>query len=103
MKEYDLYVPLTSNSGTPFPVRKLRALKRRLIERFGGLTEFPQKQRGYWKLGKVTFRDEIIILRVLSDDPPGAARRFWREMKTHLGKEWGQADVLIVGKNVTLS
>lgn len=103
MKEYDLYVPLTSNAGTPFPLRKLRGLKRRLIERFGGLTEFPQKQRGYWRLGNVTFRDEIIILRVLSDDPPSVARGFWREVKLHLKKEWAQADVLIVGKSVTLT
>jgi hypothetical protein len=103
MKEYDLYVPLISNAGTPFPGRMLRGLKRRLIERFGGLTEFPQKQRGYWKLGKVTFRDEIIILRVLSDNPPATARRFWLEVKTHLKNEWGQAEVLIVGKNVTLT
>lgn len=102
MKEYDLYVPLTTRSGRRIAKKKLAALRARLIREFGGLTEFPQEQRGFWKLGTVTFRDRILILRVLSDLPPPRARRFWKEIKDLLAQEWEQQEVLIVQKSVVL-
>jgi hypothetical protein len=101
MKEYDLYVPLHSNTGAPIPVVKLTRLKRRLIERFGGLTQFPQAHDGFWKIGAVTFRDRIIILRVLSNEDTNASDRFWSQVKRSLKKQWKQQDVLIVVKQVT--
>ena len=96
MKEYDLYVPLHSNKGVPIPKVKLTNLKKRLIERFGGLTQFPQAHDGFWKIGAVTFRDRIIILRVLSTKDTNASDRFWSQVKRTLKKHWKQQDVLIV-------
>ena len=100
MMEYDLYVPLHSNTGAPIPVTKLTRLKRRLIERFGGLTQFPQAHDGFWKIGAVTFRDRIIILRVLSNEDTKASAHFWRHVKRTLKKHWKQQGVLIVVKQV---
>ena len=101
MKEYDLFVPLSDNSGKPIDPRRLTSLKRRLVEEFGGLTNFPQENEGFWKIGGVVFRDKIIIYRVLSDDPQKAEKTFY-EIKAEMRSEWGQADVLIVVREVQL-
>ncbi|HYV26486.1 MAG TPA: hypothetical protein VFA77_03070 [Candidatus Eisenbacteria bacterium] len=99
MREYELYVPLRGNDGRAVP-RRLGRLRRQLVEQFGGLTHFPQQNEGFWKIGSFTFRDKIVILRVLSDDP--AAETFLRRLKENLKKEWEQKDILIVIREVCL-
>ena len=102
MHEYDLYVPLCANDGTRIAASKLRRLKKTLIKHFGGLTEFPQEQHGFWKVGKVTFRDKIVIWRVLSNQPPAKASKFWSALKTDLASGWRQKEVLVVRRIVTV-
>jgi len=102
MHEYDLYVPLYANGGTRIAATKLRRLKKTLIKHFGGLTEFPQEQRGFWKVGKVTFRDKIVIWRVLSNEPAAEAKRLWATIKTDVAREWRQKEVLVVRRMVTV-
>ena len=41
--EYDVYIPLTYNDGTPVEAKKIAALKKRFCKRFGGLSFFPQR------------------------------------------------------------
>jgi len=100
MREYDLYVPSIYNDGRPIEPEKLAALKRRLVEQFGGLTHFPQENEGLWKVGSITFRDQIVILRVLAGDS-SEADRFFLKLKEDLKREWSQEDVLIVTRNVS--
>lgn len=100
MKEYDIYVPLHNNDGTPIDPAKLPALKKRLVEHFGGLTHFPQENEGLWKVGNFTFRDRIVILRVLTGEPH-KAQVFFAELKRELKQTWGQEDMLIVVRDVT--
>ena len=77
MKEYDLFIPLYYNDGTHVEPAKLQDLQRRLLDRFEGLTYFPQPNQGFWKLGDTTFRDEIVIYRLISQDPVSNLNR-WR-------------------------
>ncbi len=100
MKEYDLYVPLYSNKGSPLPAAQMARLKKRLIKKFGGLTYFPQKTEGFWKIGAVTFRDDIVILRVLGDGSR-PMRLYWARLKQELKRLWKQNDVLIVVRVVS--
>jgi len=100
MKEYDLYVPLYSNRGVPLPPTQLARLKKRLVKRFGGLTYFPQKTEGFWKIGAVTFRDEVVILRVLCEEKR-SVQLYWSSLKEELKKSWKQNDVLIVVRAVS--
>jgi hypothetical protein len=100
MREYELYVPLHYNDGRPVEVDKLTQLKRRLVAKFGGLTHFPQENEGLWKFGSFTFRDRIVILRVLTQDPD-EAENFFRALKEDLKRDWEQNDVLIVARDVT--
>lgn len=66
MKEYEVYVPLTLNEGRPVDPDTLVRLRERLLEQFGGLTFFPQRNEGFWTFGGVTYRDEIVIYRYAS-------------------------------------
>jgi hypothetical protein len=99
MKEYDIYVPLHNNDGTAIDPEKLTALKRRLVDHFGGLTHFPQENEGLWKVGNFTFRDRIVIVRVLSGDVL-KSQMFFAQLKKELKQNWGQEDVLIVVRDV---
>jgi hypothetical protein len=100
MLEYELYVPLHYNDGRPIDPEKLKALKRRLVDQFGGLTHFQQENEGLWKIGDHTFRDRVEILRVLVNDE-AAARKYFTQLKADLTREWEQQDFLIVTRQVS--
>ena len=100
MLEYELYVPLHYNDGRPIDPEKLRGLKKRLVDQFGGLTHFQQENEGFWKIGDHTFRDRVEILRVLVSDE-AAARKYFTQLKADLTREWEQQDFLIVTRQVS--
>jgi hypothetical protein len=95
VKEYELYVPLTYNDGTPVEPRKIEGIGEALLEQFGGLTYFPQRNEGRWKMGDVVFRDTIVIFRVLAEKA-GPARRFFKQLKEELKRDLQQEEILIV-------
>ena len=99
MKEYDIFIPLFYNDGTPVESRKLQRLHARLLDQFDGLTFFPQPNEGYWKLGDVTYRDEIVIYRVLTSKAR-LARKFLADLKEDLKRDLRQEEILIVERNV---
>jgi hypothetical protein len=99
MKEYDLYVPLYTNDGRRLPRSSITRLRKRLEAQFGGLTFFPQKSKGVWKIGRAIFRDEIVIFRVLSEKNIPS---FWKQLKKDLQREWSQKEILIVMRHVTI-
>lgn len=100
MLEYELYLPLHYNDGRLIDSEKLKDLKRRLVDEFGGLTHFQQENEGLWKIGEHTFRDRIEIVRVLASDET-SARKYFAELKEDLTKDFGQQDFLIVSRQVT--
>ena len=99
MKEYDVFVPLYYNDGSPIESEKIFELKKRLLDQFDGLTFFPQPNEGFWRAAGVTYRDEIVVFRVLATDP-AEARRFLAELKEELKRELKQEEVLIVERDV---
>jgi hypothetical protein len=100
MLEYELYVPLHHNDGRPIDPQKLKDLKKRLVDEFGGLTHLRQEHEGLWKIGEHTFRDRIEIVRVLASND-AAAQKYFAQLKADLNREWGQQDFLIVSRQVT--
>jgi hypothetical protein len=101
VKEYDLFIPLFYNNGSPIEPDKFQDLQRRLLERFEGLTYFPQANHGFWKFGDITYRDEIVIYRIISQDAP-ASRQYLSDLKGHLKREFNQLDILIIERDVGL-
>ena len=99
MKEYDLFIPLFYNDGSPVEERKIEAIGERLLEQFTGLTFFPQPNEGPWKMGEVTFRDQVVVFRVVSDNAR-RARRYFVAFKERLKKELRQEEIFIVEREV---
>ena len=101
MKEYDIFIPLYYNDGAPVESAKFQDLQARLLEQFEGLTYFPQPNQGFWKFGNVTYRDEIVIYRVISHDQ-AASRDFLANLKAHLKNEIKQQEILIIEREIGL-
>ena len=99
MKEYDVFVPLFYNNGFPIEPAKFQELQGALLEQFEGLTYFPQANQGFWKFGDITYRDEIVIYRVISQDP-AASREYLTNLKERLKRAFDQLDILIIERDV---
>ena len=99
MKEYDLFVPLYYNDGRSVEPQKFQVLQQQLLDQFGGLTFFPQPNAGFWTMAGITYRDEIVIYRVITSDEQ-EARRFLSALKERLKEEFQQEDILIVEREV---
>jgi hypothetical protein len=99
VKEYDIFLPLRYNDGRHIESGKFQQLQQLLLTQFDGLTYFPQANQGFWKLGDVTYHDEIVIIRVLTSDSP-RARRVLRELKERLKTDFDQEEILIVERDV---
>jgi hypothetical protein len=92
-------VPLYFNDGRPVAAEKFQNLQQRLLDRFQGLTFFPQPNKGLWRMADVTYRDEIVIYRVIA---PAAedARPFLAQVKEWLKAEFEQHEILIVERTI---
>lgn len=101
MKEYDIFIPLYYNDGTPIEATKFQELQSQLLDQFDGLTYFPQPNHGFWKFGNVTYRDEIVIYRVISSDS-SRSHDFLAQFKERLKREFRQEEILIIERNVGL-
>src|SRR6266511_87715 len=98
VKEYDLFVPLYDNDGRPVEPQTFQALQQQLLQQFGGLTFFPQPNQGFWTMAGLTYRDAIVIYRVITSDAQ-EARRFWSALKERLKHELQQEEILIVERD----
>jgi hypothetical protein len=101
VKEYDLYVPRNYNDGSPVEKAKLKGIKQRLTDEFGGVTQIRLRKKGWWKIGTVLFRDKIDIFRVFAANARHA-RRFFRHLKEQLKEDLKQEEILIVEKEARI-
>ncbi len=92
-RRYDIFLPLTSNSGKAIPKRKFGAVEERLVQRFGGLTaqrrEFPLQ--GIWQGKTRLYVDEVIIMTVLDFHSHGSGR-FIARLKSSLLEDFEQIE-----------
>jgi hypothetical protein len=101
VKEYDLFVPLYYNDGRQIEPQKFQDLQTQLLDQFGGLTFFPQPNEGFWTMAGITYRDEIVIYRVITSDEQ-VARSFLFEFKERLKAMFEQEEILIVERDVDM-
>jgi hypothetical protein len=99
VKEYDLFLPLRYNDGTPIEPAKFQVLQARLLEYFNGVTFFPQPNQGEWKMGDVTYADEIVVYRVVTGNVR-EARRFLKQLKRELLTAFRQEEILVIERDV---
>jgi hypothetical protein len=99
VKEYDIFIPLYYNDGSPIEAVKFQDLQSRLLARFAGLTYFPQPNKGFWKFGEMNYHDEIVIYRVISSDPANS-RDFLVSLKQSLKEQLKQKEILIIEREI---
>ena len=99
MKEYDLFIPLRYNDGKPIEAAKFQILQARLLEYFNGVTFFPQPNQGLWKMGDVTYTDEIVIYRVVARNVR-SSRQFLKRLKEELKTIFRQEEIFIIEREV---
>jgi hypothetical protein len=101
VKEYDIFVPLYFNDGSPVEAEAFQSLQETLLDQFGGVTFFPQPNKGFWRMAEFTYRDEIVIYRVIGTDAEHARRFLW-QLKQRLKADLQQEEILIVERDVQL-
>jgi len=97
MREFDIYLPTTLQDGAPIDPELIREIKSTLVNAFGGYTHFTHRNEGAWRIGNVTFRDEITVIRVLDD---GRAHFDMVDFKRQLERRLQQSSILIVARTV---
>jgi len=99
VKEYGLFIPLYYNDDTQIEPQKFQELQKQLLDQFGGITFFPQPNAGFWTVAGITYRDEIVIYRVITSDAQ-EARRFLANLKEWLKETLRQEEILVVERDV---
>jgi hypothetical protein len=97
MQEVEIYLPTRHNDGTEVDPAVIERIKATLTKAFGGYTHLNHRNEGAWRIGGVTFFDEVTIVRVLDD---GSADFDLRAFKRQLEAELKQETVLIVSREV---
>lgn len=97
MQEYEIYLPTTLNDGTPVDGAKIERIKETLMKAFGGYTHLKHRSEGAWRMGGVTFRDEVTIVRVLDD---GTVTFDMTAFKKSIEAALDQDMVLIISRQV---
>jgi len=88
-----ILLPLTDNTGEPFPRELYQHIQSELTQRFKGLTAYSRAPaEGLWKPGEGTRRDEIIVYEVMA---PRFNARWWRQYRAQLQKSFRQESVVI--------
>jgi len=98
MQEYEIYLPASLNNGEPADETEIQRIKDTLVKTFGGYTHLTHRSEGAWRMGGVTFHDEVTIVRVLDD---GSARFDMPAFKKSIEASLRQDAVLIICRQVT--
>ena len=99
MREYDIFLPTTLDDGTPIQEAEISAIKTHLAQAFGGYTHFDQKSEGAWRVGGVTFRDVVTVVRVLDD---GSTNFDMAQFAQQIARRLEQRSILVVCRDVTV-
>lgn len=98
--EYDLYFPFVNKAGVRVADKVFNDTKQKLTEFFGGLTDFQHRTEGRWTFGGVTYFDDVVLLRMLSDDPT-RAREFVKTIQRELEATLEQQEILVIEREVS--
>lgn len=95
MKEYDIFIPLYYSDNSLVEAKKFQSLQTKLLNHFEGVTFIPRPLEGFWQVGQVTFRDEVVVYRVLAKNARNA-RRLLKTLKEDCKKVFRQPEILVM-------
>src|SRR5260370_38602645 len=73
IKRYEILLPLYYNDGSLIEPDKFDETAEELCERFGGVTQDTVRATGTWKYGGTRYRDNLLRLRIATNDPSAVA------------------------------
>ena len=86
------------NDGTLIEPQKFDQTADELCDRFGGVTEDTVRTTGTWKYGGTRYRDELLRMRVDSNDP--SAHVFFHAQKELWKQRFQQIDIWITAQEI---
>jgi hypothetical protein len=91
---------LTYNDGTLMEAEKFDQTREELCERFGGITQDTVRITGTWKYGGTRYRDELLRIRIDSNDP--SANTFLQAQKGVWKERFQQIDIWITASEIEI-
>ena len=92
----NIYLPQVNNAGLAFNEDIYLSIRKELIQKFGGLTQYDQVPAiGYWKenADKPISKDLMIHYEVICST---LTKKYWEEFRQRLEKIFQQTQILIV-------
>lgn len=91
---FEIFIPLQDQDGKDFPEKYYNALRKLLLEKFGGVTVYHRSPvTGIWDSSDSGVdKDKLVIFEVMAvtgDD------EFWNKLKRDLEKQFQQSEILI--------
>ena len=85
MHVIEIFLPLQRNDGSPEPHELFGAVRKELVEKFGGLTAYSRSPaEGLWERDEGSVdRDAIVIFEVMAES---LDRDWWAEYRARLEK-----------------
>lgn len=95
-----ILLPVADNDGQRFPPGRFGDLRRRLTDRFGGVTVFSRSPaEGFWQHGEGTSHDDIVVFEVMDEALDEA---WWRGQRDLLEREFRQEIVVVRVQEIRL-
>jgi inorganic pyrophosphatase len=93
-KLVQMLLPLYDNEGHPFPEKLYSAIKKGLVDKFGGVTMYAQAPAsGLWKeAADKLVKDKVVVYEVMTSEIDTS---FWKDYKGRLQKQFKQAELVI--------
>lgn len=100
-KLLQMLLPLYDNRGHAFSPKFYSAVKKKLAEKFGGVTMYAQAPAsGLWKeTADKLVKDQVVVYEVMTS---AIDALFWKDYKEHLQKQFRQAELVIRGLDIGL-
>lgn len=92
----NIYLPQVNNNGSPFNEDIYLSIRRELIQKFGGLTQYDQVPAiGYWKenANKPINQDLVIHYEVICNR---LTKKYWADFRLRMENTFKQTQILIV-------
>ena len=94
----EILLPLSDEQGERFDGALFGAVRRELVDRFGGLTAFTRSPaEGLWESGSGIERDEIVVLEVMAEM---LDRHWWQDYRERLERRFGQEEIVVRAREV---
>jgi len=108
MKEYEIYIPINYNDGTPVERIEFDGVKDCLLAHFDGISVSPEPIIGYWKhpgsspdSAPRIYKDYCHVYTIIAKDSK-AVRDVIRSLKSHLEESLGQFQIFVTIRDIEI-